>query len=68
MILAMIGSATDATAEGTPADRDQPYILQGEWSNFAMGSVLGYGENKPDTNGIWPAVEPSNQTSNGVAA
>jgi transcriptional regulator with XRE-family HTH domain len=68
MILEMIGSETNATAEGNPIDRTNPTYYKVNGSKFAMGSVLGYGENNQTPMGSWPAIEPSNQTSNGVAA
>jgi transcriptional regulator with XRE-family HTH domain len=58
MILAMTGSAANATTERNPADK----------SNCTMESKLGYGGNNQTPIVIWPAINPSNQTSNGVAA
>ena len=68
MILAMIGSATNTTTEGTLPVKSNPAYYKVNASDFAMGSILGYGENSQTPMSIWPAVEPSNQISNGVAA
>lgn len=68
MILAMIGSATNVTTEVAPTYPSNPTYCKVSASDFAMGSVLGYGENNQSRMGSWSAIEPSNQTSNGVAA
>lgn len=68
MILAMIGSATNATSEGIPAYLTNTTDSNVNGSNLAMESVLGYGENNQTPMGILPATESSYQSLNGVAA
>jgi transcriptional regulator with XRE-family HTH domain len=68
MIREMIGSATNTTAEGISADRINLAYCTETRSSFTMGSVLGTKESNQIPFGIWPAIEPSNQHPNGVAA